>query len=300
LKIQGETKDFLEAVRNFYFPTKRDVGYGIKTPSTISQVIKQIREKFLEISHKQLIACFPEQDLASIANIVIILCGARQNEDTKRCVKVFDRLAKFVDSAPASSDNPKECMRALIPYQWISHLVSLGIIGITFTWHNFLLAAQGDAEAKIVLKRVMRLYHLVGKFRIEAFSSFGIEKGATKNLNKIEKEFYTEDGVFLLYIPDESLAFANEVFKEVKKEILEEQKKVIELLEWFCNNFDEFSTEYNEMWQEIQEHPHYMLRPDGLDKVKIEIDALRPPYLRFHLLQLFPLTEFPSARAKFG
>lgn len=287
-----KTKEFLEAIIDL-LPT---IGKRESSPSEALIFVGLIREKFLQISEKQLFDCFSDEDPNATLNFVQLLCGAKaKEEEFERSKNVFAKLVGFVYRNPLPNiEDKKEALATLIPLEWISHLITISLLGITFTWQNLFTQVQKDLEAKKILKKLLRLSCLYGYgVNITKFSSLSVEEKSLQNFHQLRTRFF--EGI--LFVPDELEMVVQAVYQELIREIKEEQKGLLDLLLWFSENFQDIENKYNAMWQEIKENPRYMLRPNGLDKVKLEITALQKS-CGYYLLQFFP-KEFPEASVKF-
>ena len=168
-------------------------------------------------------------------------------------------------------------------------------IPVTQTWHNFLTAvSQDQPQAFRILNIMWTLYGMKSGAEFVRLSEWTIPDHITMLLDTIGNM-----EPVLLPVPDHLYDSVSPKTSEITQRLMDEQAKVVTIVEWFSRERDSFLQRRDAMWAEISTEPKFGLRTDGRDRIRMNFGALEMSIWRYEALQLFPVNPFPRARAKY-
>ncbi|MBI4128804.1 MAG: hypothetical protein HY460_02020 [Parcubacteria group bacterium] len=222
------------------------------------------------------------------------ICGKPKGEiaGTKRLFRFLcDQFREDLLPDPADS-RAASLQSSLLYFLWeLTNFPPTHIL----SWSQLVEAAQaGDAEAIQLLKDVILIPAVYGFDEYEArpYASAGASGEYATLHEDISK------GIWRFCIPSDAVGFFNGVIAEYSARLVSSQKPLMGLLAWFGAGSDRFQQEAHRMWDDICTRPRYGLRPGGLDRIQIAIEALRDT--GYVDLQFFPESmQFPEVQARY-
>lgn len=175
----------------------------------------------------------------------------------------------------------------------------------TKTFENLIiLMSNGDSQAEKIFQRFILIYlNANGMPRPIPYSLWQDEIKKLSSMSEIFNKktegikFYTCVG--LLPVPDIFLNYISDKLDEIVTKELE-GLHLLNFVNWFWENIDDFDILYQIMWEEILNQSKYWIRSNGKDVVKLDFDKLNS--YTHELLKLQFIREqlqFPRVWARF-
>jgi len=209
--------------------------------------------------------------------------GNPQNEEDVK--KLFALMRKLITFSILQMKDRNPLGKQIFNFV-TSFFVFLDEEKIVPSWRIFIDQLDKDQESRKILKEIFTNFFFLDKPVTINFPS--------KMPPLVERIKDDKDGSELFIFIPTNRNIVQQIYNEIINEIEESNQKIEEFIKKI--NFEKLVAEIPYLWKKIL-NPLYSLRPDGKDKVEINLPELTTPFSKYLLFEFYPI-QWPEVKVK--
>lgn len=267
------------------FPLKDTGEVSRSCRRILERILPKIRSRCAQANAEQLVgigkglsATLEESEGKSACNILF----GNVDKDVRgsmRCLNLLTLLIMHtMNMKSRHASHEDEAGLAVIFLDWITSLSA------TRTVDNIVVAiTEGNEEAAQAMEHLLLYLSTMGHPHAKAVpivhkaQMFTIEN----HLNQVTRW----GGPIPIYVRADKAEALQDFIDQFSRGMKTEQEDLLKLVDWFIENHEIFASQWEDMWEEILQHPRYGIRARGQDRIRFNLEPFQIKMCQYKLLQ---------------